>query len=305
LLKILVASVGSGFVLGAGIRFGEALVAQSSAPPDAGHNTGNSPSSSQRLPHPKKNGTAMIVSRFDNQPTEVSAVRTQVDLEGRQVDTLGEASLRFHGELRGWLEERVAARLADVETRFRGESERDQKQLLSAFADSVQTRVIHRLSKLEEEVAGQLAAMNELRECSLRTELSMQKLLGSLDKLLIENPPKIGEAKEPAPADNGISSVVVSSSAASPALPQATKASPFTVQPLVSGSVTSAYPVLNQATYEQLLAAAKVELERVRKRLVVCRNRLYRETGNYPDDLGAAIKRLEFLVRDIMAGLSA
>jgi hypothetical protein len=118
----------------------------------------------------------------------------------------------------------------------------------------------------------------------------MQKLLGSLDKLLIENPLKIGEAKEPAPA---------------PAPPEATKASPFTVQPLASGSVSSAYPVLNQATYEQLLAAAKVELERVRKRLVVCRNRLYRETGNYPDDLGAAIKRLDFLVRDIMARPSA
>jgi hypothetical protein len=27
------------------------------------------------------------------------------------------------------------------------------------------------------------------------------------------------------------------------------------------------------------------------KRLIACRNRLYRETGTYPDDLGAALAR--------------
>jgi hypothetical protein len=61
--------------------------------------------------------------------------------------------------------------------------------------------------------------------------------------------------------------------------------------------------VLNKATPAQLLAAAEVELGRIRKLLIVCRNRQYRETGNYPDDLGAAIERTEFLLRDILAGL--
>jgi uncharacterized coiled-coil protein SlyX len=92
--------------------------------------------------------------------------------------------------------ESVTARLTDVEARFKAESERGQKQLLGAFADSLQTRVIHRISKLEEEVARQLAGMRELRECLLRTELNMQKLLGSLDKLLIKNQPEIAEAKD-------------------------------------------------------------------------------------------------------------
>jgi hypothetical protein len=46
-----------------------------------------------------------------------------------------------------------------------------------------------------------------------------------------------------------------------------------------------------------------VELERIRKRLIVFRNRQYRETGNYSEDLGAAIQRTEFLLRDILAGL--
>jgi hypothetical protein len=60
---------------------------------------------------------------------------------------------------------------------------------------------------------------------------------------------------------------------------------------------------LNQATPEQILVAAERELSLVLKRLVGCRNRLYRETDTFPDDLGAAIFRLEFLLHHIMAGL--
>jgi hypothetical protein len=61
--------------------------------------------------------------------------------------------------------------------------------------------------------------------------------------------------------------------------------------------------MLNKPNPEQLLAAAKVELEKTLKRLIACRNRQYRETGDYPEDLGAAIQRMEFLLRDILAGL--
>src|SRR6202051_2236749 len=60
---------------------------------------------------------------------------------------------------------------------------------------------------------------------------------------------------------------------------------------------------LNQATPEQILAAAERELSLALKRLVGCRNRLYRETDTFHDDLGAAIFRLEFLLHHIMAGL--
>jgi hypothetical protein len=61
--------------------------------------------------------------------------------------------------------------------------------------------------------------------------------------------------------------------------------------------------ILNRATPEEVLVAARVELARTLKRLIAFQNRLYRETGNYPDDLGAAIQRLEFLLHGIMAGL--
>jgi hypothetical protein len=58
-----------------------------------------------------------------------------------------------------------------------------------------------------------------------------------------------------------------------------------------------------RATSDQVLAAAKTELRLAIKRLTGYQHRLYRESGIRPDELGAAINRLEFLLYGIMAGL--
>jgi hypothetical protein len=58
-----------------------------------------------------------------------------------------------------------------------------------------------------------------------------------------------------------------------------------------------------KATPEQVLTAVQVELALLVKRLIACRNRIYRDTGTYPDDLGAALQRADFLLRDILPGL--
>jgi len=60
---------------------------------------------------------------------------------------------------------------------------------------------------------------------------------------------------------------------------------------------------VRNATPEQVLAAVKTELSLLHQRLTACRNRLYRETGTYPDDLGAALQRTEFLLHHILTGL--
>jgi hypothetical protein len=57
------------------------------------------------------------------------------------------------------------------------------------------------------------------------------------------------------------------------------------------------------ATPEQVLTALQFELALLVKRLIACRNRIYRDTGSYPDDLGAALQRAQFLLHDILAGL--
>jgi hypothetical protein len=170
LIKILAASVGGGLVLGAGIRLGEAIAAQIPVSGEPGHKL------AERL------------GELENR---------LLSLEAESPSAAGSPMTPGQGELRNWLDESVTARMAEVETRLRTDSERGQKQMLDAFAEIVQTRVMHRISRLEDEVAGQSAAMNELRECSLRTERSVHELLGGLDKLILKNAPAAKE--EPAP----------------------------------------------------------------------------------------------------------
>jgi len=202
LLKILAASVGGGLVLGAGIRFGEAIAAQYPAlRADAGGKLAQRLGDLEnRLLSLEGESPAAISSRVDKQAAEVSAVRSELNRENRQIEALGEMNLLLRSELQNWLEESLNSRMAEVELRLRAESERSQKNMLDAFAESVQTRVIQRISRLEEEVAGQSAAMSELRECSLRTEQSMHKLLGGLDKLIVRNPPAPEQAAHASPA---------------------------------------------------------------------------------------------------------
>ncbi len=165
LISILAASIGGGIVLGAGIRLGEAIAAQSQAP---GANAGDK-----------------LVEKLEE---KLGA------LEDRLVTLELESPAELRVELRDWVDESVTTRMAEAEKRIKAESDLGQKQVLDAFAESVQTRVIQRISKLEEEVATQSSAMNELRDCSLRTERSMQQLLGGIERLIVKNPPAAEEA---------------------------------------------------------------------------------------------------------------
>jgi uncharacterized coiled-coil protein SlyX len=181
-IKILVASIGGGLVLGAGIRLGEAIASQ--------------------LPASGADSRGRLATRLGDlegrlQSLEAENPATIVDTEDPQIQQWSETGQRLRGELKEWIDESVTARLAELETRLRSDSERGQKQMLDAFAESVQTRMVQRISGLEEEVAAQSAAMSELREYSLRTEQSMQKLLGGLDRLIVKNAPAADSTAEP------------------------------------------------------------------------------------------------------------
>ncbi len=165
LLKILAVSVGSGIVLGAGIRLGEAMAAQ--------------------LPAPGSDAANKLAERLDDLENRLSAITP---------------ASQAQEELRGWIEETVAQRMADLEIGLKAESLQGQKEILDAFASGVETRMIQRISRLEEEVGSHSASMHELRECSLRTETSVQKLLGGLDKLIVKNAPAAAEEVQPAAA---------------------------------------------------------------------------------------------------------
>lgn len=192
-INILAASVGGGILLGAGIRLGEAIVGRDPAAARDAETGGKLEARLGALEGRLVNLEALrplagADVRHEPRTAAAGAVRSEPGKEDEQAAALSQISAQLRVELRGWLEERVGTHLADVEAKLKAESDDSRRQMLDAFAESVQTRVTQRISRLEEEVAGQSAAMAELRDCSLRTEQSLQKLLGGLDRLLVPRP---------------------------------------------------------------------------------------------------------------------
>src|SRR5579872_4658546 len=201
-------------MLGAGIRLGEALVGREPAPrrdPGADRRLATRLGALEdRLVHLESQSQASAAEELagsesvvERQAAEVAEMRSHVAADEGKFEALAENSKHLREELQSWLEHQVNARMADLESKFRVESERSNKQLLDAFIENVQTRVMHRIAKLEEEVAGQSSAMTELRELSLRTEQSMQKLLGGLDRLIVAQQTPATDKPEQAVAGNG------------------------------------------------------------------------------------------------------
>jgi len=221
LIRILAASLGGGLVLGAGIRLGERLVSQGAGEGSeaAGILADRLGRLEGRLSHIEGaqaeqpvSETALrgIESRIDEQAAAASAVRVRLDTGVRRMETPIQTEERLPSEMRAWMEQRLDERLRGVESTLRRESDEARRETLSAVVESVQTRVILRISKLEEEVAGQAAGMQELRECTLRTEQSMHKLLGGIDRLIAAQAARdaaplvpAGQVAAPVPAEAG------------------------------------------------------------------------------------------------------
>lgn len=172
-------------MLGAGIRLGEALVSREQAEPQNSRDDKEVAARlgliEDRLKHLEIAPSGPLAGK---DAAAFETMRSEMAARDRRVEALGEISISLRSELQTWLEESVAARMTEVESKLRSEAEQSRKNMLDAFAETVQTRVMQRIARLEEEVAGQSAAMNELRECSLRTEQSVQRLLGGIDRLV-------------------------------------------------------------------------------------------------------------------------
>ena len=220
LFKILAASIGGGVVLGAAIRLVEKMASnRAELPHGAGQllgrmdslelrlariDAGNPPAgrSSRPATDPAAPDTTAeddvaveaaatmdhaftsLHNRLNAQQADVDAIRAQLASANLGIAQLNQKKENLREELRGWVDENIQQRMFVAEEKLQRSIESSQKNTLDALVEGVQTRVILRISKLEEEVAGQSAAMADLRECSLSTERSMQKLLEGIDRLV-------------------------------------------------------------------------------------------------------------------------
>jgi hypothetical protein len=225
--NILAASVGSGIVLGASIRLGEALGGKlkaglaepnGSGPPPV-HSNPASPAFLRRLDHLEKKMSralsrfdapvaasavpvpdlqtivANVVARMDRQQSDVDAIRRQVSKAERALDSVGEMANHLRTDLQNELSRSLDERLAAVEARVHLRMEGAHGQTLDAMVSAMESKVTPRIVRMESDIARQSAAVSELRECALQSERSIQRLLGVLERVVAPSdsaPPRQG-----------------------------------------------------------------------------------------------------------------
>jgi len=131
---------------------------------------------------------ASLAARMDRQQTDVETIRSQVAKATRAMNKVGGMA----GDLRHEIEQKVSQdldrRLAAIEESFQMSMAAANRETTDAMVASIETRVAPRISRLETDIAGQSAAVSELRECALQSERSIQRLLGVLERVV--NPPR-------------------------------------------------------------------------------------------------------------------
>jgi len=198
LINLVAVSVGSGMLLGAGLRSLDNRAQQrnksgnSDQSQDSNHDLlariNGIQQKLDRLSTPFSGNEAVsalaLQLRLDAQQAEAEKLRSTVHTALTAIHQTKETTERMAVELRDWVAEDIGKRVAEAEVRLEQSLSHVRQETLEALADKVQSKVVERISRLEDEVAGQSAAMIELRDCSLKTEQSMQRLLEGIDRLV-------------------------------------------------------------------------------------------------------------------------
>ncbi len=78
----------------------------------------------------------------------------------------------------------VDVRFREAERKLQQDFEEAQSRSMAAFVDTLQTRVVERISTLESNLAEQFNAIGKLRDTSLRTDENLQKMVAGIERLV-------------------------------------------------------------------------------------------------------------------------
>ncbi len=226
-LKTLVLSFGGGLAIGAGIRLTQ-------GPPKS------RPESDVDL-DPLLSRLKTVESRISYIELETVSRDTPVSAGPLPSEVLGQTLLAFEARLASQLNDveqirsdiqRVDERLADldsqlpalvqstvdvrfqaVEKKLQQNFEESQTRSMTAFVETLQSKVVDRISTLENNLAEQSLAIGKLRDSSQRSDENLQKMLAGIERLVDQS-----KAPPPAPAPAPVPIAVVA-----PAVPVSPK----------------------------------------------------------------------------------
>src|SRR5580700_7515621 len=209
-LKTLAISFGGGLAIGAGIR-----LTQGAAKPRREPDLDLDPLLSRlktvesRISEIELDSSARVETPVSSAPlpTEVLG-QTLVAFEARLASQLNDVE-QVRGDIRR-MDERLAdldsqlpvlvqstvdVRFQAVERKLQQEFEQAQTRSMTAFVDTLQSKVVDRISTLENNLAEQSQAIGKLRDASQRSDENLQKMLVGIERLVDQT-----KAPPPAPA---------------------------------------------------------------------------------------------------------
>jgi hypothetical protein len=269
-LKALAISFGGGLALGAGIRIGQASV-KTRPRPEA---------ETDPLLHPLMQRLDAVEARIVRvessarahssagfvSPAPAAANFSGEDLQAvsanlRNVDRkIEELESRLPGLIRGG----VAERVDEVYVTLRREIEEVHNRAVQALVDTLQNQVMQRMSIIEGSLTEQSKAIGDLRQSSMRTDQSLQKMLAGIEQLRDQSKPPsrplAGIVSEPR-EESGVRSHEAAASAVSSSV-----TSPVASAPRTDREESSARP--HSPSFE-LIEARPVSARRWRTPLIV------------------------------------
>jgi DNA-binding NarL/FixJ family response regulator/tetratricopeptide (TPR) repeat protein len=93
------------------------------------------------------------------------------------------------------IEEAVTKRFQSMAGKLQEEIEEQHVRTLETFVKNIQTKLVQRVSVLEQNMSQQAEAMQQLREYNQRTEDNLSRLLSGVDKLATELPKRLAAAQ--------------------------------------------------------------------------------------------------------------
>ncbi len=135
-----------------------------------------------------------MVDRIERQQGDLEAIRDQVASATRTVVSAGDIASSLRGELGRQIGDDLDRRLTQVEAKLHESMEAALSETVDAMVNSIETRVAPRITRLEKDVAGQNSALAELRDCSVQSDRSIQRLVAVMERVML---PQAGLAPPP------------------------------------------------------------------------------------------------------------
>jgi hypothetical protein len=199
LIKGLAITLGGGLALGVGFKLGQgnAPVLDQPEPPNLDpildrlekvETTVASVEQVLNSPSPMVYTPAVeLEDQVRSQGTELAALRAQILQIDRghatQMDELSQTVSGLEHRIPELIDESIRPRFEALHERVQREMQETASQTLELFADRIQSRVVEKISAIENDLGRQSQAINALRDSSLKTDESMQKLLAGVESL--------------------------------------------------------------------------------------------------------------------------